>query len=297
MDCMPVSLYPGILLHPICVHDEETVSFHWPLMTDGLIIHYCLSGRMGWNLPEGNPVYLGPGDFFLAGQEDLSRAAVSAPNGDYEGIALQIDRKALGETPPEPLVGSGITGESLMGKFCPGGRSAAFAADSQTAQIFESLGRAAGEFGLTLQKIKVLELLLALRTTDGCREKRLTEYQSEQVEIIRQIHDRLTGNLSERCSIEELSRQYLMNPTTLKQMFKTIYGTSIAAHIREHRMEAAARLLAQTDMSIADIAQKVGYDSQSRFSTAFKEHYGMLPKEYRRKCASQEIKLDTSTLD
>ena len=38
-------------------------------------------------------------------------------------------------------------------------------------------------------------------------------------------------------------------------------------------------------------------DSQSRFSAAFKAYYGMLPKEYRRKCASQEIFPDASTLD
>ena len=73
-----------------------------------------------------------------------------------------------------------------------------------------------------------------------------------------------------------------MNPTTLKNMFKEIYGTSIAAHIREHRMEAAAQLLQSTDLSVADVARKVGYDSQSRFSDTFKRHFGVLPKEYRK---------------
>ena len=66
-------------------------------------------------------------------------------------------------------------------------------------------------------------------------------------------------------------------------MFKAVYGKSIAAHIREHRMEYAAQLLQLSSLSIADIASKVGYDSQSRFSSVFKEQYQMLPKEYRRK--------------
>ena len=179
----------------------------------------------------------------------------------------------------------------------PGGRPVPFSAEPTLRQVFESFSAGSEAYRLIFWKIKVLELLALLAAGEGCREKRLTEYPAEQVEIIRQIHDRLIGNLEQRCSIEELSRQYLMNPTTLKQMFKTIYGTSIAAHIREHRMEAAARLLAQTDMSIADVARQVGYDSQSRFSAAFKAYYGMLPKEYRRKCASQEIFPDASTLD
>ncbi|MDE6184263.1 MAG: helix-turn-helix transcriptional regulator, partial [Lachnospiraceae bacterium] len=79
-----------------------------------------------------------------------------------------------------------------------------------------------------------------------------------------------------------LSKQYLMNPTTLKSMFKSVYGTSIAAHIKKHRMEKAAKLLRETDLSIAEIAAQVGYDSQSKFTSAFKETFGQLPKSCRR---------------
>ena len=73
-----------------------------------------------------------------------------------------------------------------------------------------------------------------------------------------------------------------MNPTTLKTIFKCVYGTSIAAHMKEHRMEQAAKLLRETSLSIAEIAGRVGYDSQSRFTAAFKEYSGKLPKDYRR---------------
>lgn len=142
---------------------------------------------------------------------------------------------------------------------------------------------------LAWQKIKVLELLLVLSQIEAGQEKHLTEYRAEQAEVIRQIHDQLTSNLEQRYTIDSLSRQYLMNPTTLKSMFKAIYGTSIAAHIREHRMKYAAQLLQSSDLSIADIAQKVGYDSQSRFSSVFKEQYHMRPKEYRRNRSSESI--------
>lgn len=113
-------------------------------------------------------------------------------------------------------------------------------------------------------------------------KRHLSDFQPEQAERIHQIHDQLINNLEHRISIETLSKQYLMNPTTLKNMFKSIYGTSIATHIREHRMEYAAQLLQNSNLSIADIASKVGYDSQSRFSSAFKKQYKMLPKEYRK---------------
>ena len=106
---------------------------------------------------------------------------------------------------------------------------------------------------------------------------------TDQEETVRKIHDQLTQHLDQRVTIEELSHQHLMNPTTLKAVFKSVYGTSIAAHMKKHRMEQAAEYLQNTDMSIAEIAQAVGYDSQSRFGAAFKEYYHMLPREYRQK--------------
>lgn len=110
----------------------------------------------------------------------------------------------------------------------------------------------------------------------------LTQTQSENVETARQIHEFLLQNLDKHITIEELSRRYLLNTTTLKGIFKEVYGTSIAAHVKAHRMERAAELLTQTEATIANIALSVGYTSQSKFSAAFKESYGMLPKEYRK---------------
>ena len=89
--------------------------------------------------------------------------------------------------------------------------------------------------------------------------------------------------MERRVTIEELSRQYLINPTTLKAAFKAVYGASLASHIKQHRMEQAARLLRETDMSVAAIAQAVGYESQSKFSAAFKESFQVLPREYRKR--------------
>ena len=106
--------------------------------------------------------------------------------------------------------------------------------------------------------------------------------EAEQVKIIREIHDDLAQHMDRRVTIEELAHRYLINPTTLKTVFKEVYGSSLAAHMKEHRMERAAALLRETDLSVAEIAGQVGYESQSTFTAAFKEQFGQLPKEYRR---------------
>lgn len=111
---------------------------------------------------------------------------------------------------------------------------------------------------------------------------------AEQIETIRRVHDALTENLAERITIDELSRRFLMNPSTMKAVFKAVYGRSIAAHIREHRMERAAELLRETDESMGAIAAAVGYESASKFSAEFRKAYGRLPTEYRKARRTKE---------
>lgn len=115
-----------------------------------------------------------------------------------------------------------------------------------------------------------------------CPEKAV-DYSRPTEEIIHRIHAYLLEHLADRVTIGDLSKQFLMNPTTLKKAFKDVYGMSIAAHMKQHRMEHAAKRLLESNDSIAQIAFAVGYESQSRFANAFNEAYGMLPSVYRKK--------------
>ena len=99
---------------------------------------------------------------------------------------------------------------------------------------------------------------------------------------MRRVHELLTENLDRRYTIDELSRRFLINPSSLKETFKAVYGKSLAAHIKEHRMERASELLRDTSLSVAEIAERVGYENQSKFSAEFKKQTGRLPTEYRR---------------
>ena len=95
------------------------------------------------------------------------------------------------------------------------------------------------------------------------------------------VHRYLQEHLSERITIDQLSRRFLINPTTLKTAFKQVYGDSIASHFKKHRIAEAKRQLRETDRSVAEIAASVGYDSQSRFAEAFREETGLLPARFR----------------
>jgi len=274
-------IYKGIKLLFVSLQSED-FSFHHPAFDNILEINYCKSGHIGWQMENGNSIYLGQSDFSLHTMNSCADSQISLPNGDYEGLAIFIDLRELSENLSELLSGTGITGELLSNKFCKDGTFTSFAGNRQTESIFSAFFNLPENFQLPYWKLKTLELLLYLLRLETDSGHRLTEYQAEQVKTIRSIHEQLVGNLSQRFTIESLSRQYLMNATTLKKVFKAVYGTSIAAHIKTHRMEQAAKLLLTTQNDIIQIAQSVGYESQSRFTAAFKEHFQMLPTEYRK---------------
>lgn len=107
-------------------------------------------------------------------------------------------------------------------------------------------------------------------------------FSPSQAETVRRMHDELLAHPEQRPTIEELARKYLMNPTTLKEVFKAVYGDSLAQHMKAHRLEKAAELLRCSEESIAAIARSCGYESPSRFSSAFRAHFHVLPAEYRK---------------
>lgn len=275
------SLYQGVELYYFKVKTENASMQH-PKLKHIMEINYCHRGRIGWKMESGNQIHLGPGDFSLHTLDVCAKSALCFPTGEYEGLTLCIDLPELSAHPIELLSETGICGEMLYEKFCKNGSSASFAGNEQTDAIFSAFYGQPENLKPAYQKLKSLELLLYLSKMEPDQASRLTEYRSEQIETVRAIHEHLMQNIGQRITIDALSRQYLINPTTLKEVFKSVYGTSIAAHIKEHRMELAARLLLETNLSIAEIGRQVGYESQSKFTSTFKAYFQALPTEYRK---------------
>ncbi len=276
-----IPLYPGIELCYLTL-SSDPLSVHHKALPHIIQINYCKAGQMVWEMKSGNRIYLNPGDFSLHTMKACTDSVIRFPNGIYQGLTVCIDLQEAAGNPPEPLKNSSIFETILPEKFCQNDSPIFLAGNEQTENIFSAFYNQPKDLKLSYQKIKTLELLLYLGKTELTPKQRLSEYQSEQIDIVRKIHEQLTQHIEQRMTIEELSRQYLINPTTLKASFKAIYGTSIAAHIKEHRMEQAAKMLRESKKSIAEIAKAVGYDSQSKFTIAFKSFFQVLPREYRK---------------
>lgn len=104
----------------------------------------------------------------------------------------------------------------------------------------------------------------------------------EQLAQIQMIHTYLTEHLDEKITLEQLCRDHHVSLSWLKAAFKEVYGLPLSTYLRHRRIESACRLLRERDRSIAEIAQAVGYESQSRFAAAFKACTGQTPSAYRK---------------
>lgn len=102
------------------------------------------------------------------------------------------------------------------------------------------------------------------------------------LERTRQAHDYLVAHQDSRITLAELAAKFHLSQSSLKLCFKALYGVPVAGYLRTVRMDTAARLLQESDLPVAEIAHRVGYEDPSRFSAAFRRHTGRRPTELRR---------------
>lgn len=273
-------VYPGIQL---IYNDFEASGCRWTQKADKTIleINHCREGREGCHLLNGSCLYLGEGDLSVHTMDNCA-PEMYFPLKHYRGISVVMDLKAVAECPPETLSESGIDILQIGEKFCRNGACFVMRAKDQIEHIFSELYSVPEGLQKPYFKLKVQELLLFLYAVDVSKEKQRELYTSPQVEIIKEIHKRLVTNLQQRMTIEELSREYLINPTTLKDTFKGVYGQPVGTYMKEYRIKQAALLLRQTQATIAEIAGQIGYENQSKFASAFRDVLNITPTEYRK---------------
>lgn len=274
-------VFPGIT---VSFHRywAERVQFHHKAFDAVLEINHCRKGRIGWNMRDGAAVYLGPGDLCLHSMASCADSHMLLPLGYYEGIAVTADLQELKNTCPEILREAGFDAAILYQKFCAPGKPAGIPSNGAIDAVFGPLYDLPEYLRLPYCKLKSQEILLQLLQLEPSTEERLTQYGSRQTELIKEIRNFLVQHLDKRFTIEELSKKYLLNTSSLKAVFKAVYGMPIAAYVKEYRMQQAMKLLRETDDSMAMIAEKVGYETQGKFTKAFKEKVQMLPTEYRK---------------
>jgi AraC-like DNA-binding protein/mannose-6-phosphate isomerase-like protein (cupin superfamily) len=88
-------------------------------------------------------------------------------------------------------------------------------------------------------------------------------------------------NYSQPISLQDLSKQAHLSPFHLSRVFKKETGLSPIQYLMKYRIEAAKQYLKSTNETIAIIAERVGYESETQFQHMFKRISGLTPGKYR----------------
>jgi AraC family transcriptional regulator len=93
--------------------------------------------------------------------------------------------------------------------------------------------------------------------------------------------DYIDRGLDRNLSIEEIALAVGIEPARLARAFRASTGKSIHRYLNERRVEEAKILLTKSEVSIAEVARRVGFDSEERFRINFRRRTGVTPAAYR----------------
>ena len=99
--------------------------------------------------------------------------------------------------------------------------------------------------------------------------------------LIQRVLRHVREHLPERLSISGIAAALDLSPGQLRNAFRSLSGTTIGSYIRHARLRQACILMDTTDLPLAEIGRRCGYESTFSFSRAFKDDKGIPPSTYR----------------
>ena len=104
---------------------------------------------------------------------------------------------------------------------------------------------------------------------------------NDYIQRINKVVAYINNHLDETLDLKTLSNQAALSDFHFHRIFKALKGEAIGGYITRLRLEATARLLRYTALTIEEIAFNIGYETPASLSKAFKKQYGISPTEYR----------------
>ncbi|MGV8854353.1 MAG: AraC family transcriptional regulator [Devosia sp.] len=261
---------------------------------------YAISSGQGWLWVEGvaEPVQLHTGDCFVLPRGRPFRLAtdLDAPPIDFMSLLKQGGSAGLrvaGEGGGFFMVGGHFSLDGPQANMLLGALPSIvhIRSEADKAALRWALERMRAELrqpapgsALIVQQLAYLLLVQALRL-------HLSDGRTDSVGWLfaladRQMNEAISAMHAEparRWTLQDLAECAGMSRTSFAVKFKATVGTAPMDYLTRWRMLLAGDRLIRAEQSTSAIAQSVGYDSESAFSTAFKRVMGCAPRQYGRR--------------
>jgi AraC-like DNA-binding protein len=134
---------------------------------------------------------------------------------------------------------------------------------------------------------KIIQLVLHAINQTIRRNKLKYKHNSFYV-TLQSVHQLLSNDTSKNWTLDLLADTLHINKKRLVEGFKSLYGVSPIHFYNTKRMERGLALLAETHLSITQVAGKLSYAHTENFTHAFRRHYGYPPSRFRRNGIAHE---------
>ena len=106
---------------------------------------------------------------------------------------------------------------------------------------------------------------------------------------IKEAMEYIKKNFAGDLNMAVVSNQFSINYSLFSVLFKEYTGTNFSSYLKDLRIAEAKKLLEQTDLRIAEIGRKVGYENEKHFMKIFKNECGVSAMEYRKNVQYRKI--------
>ena len=195
---------------------------------------------------------------------------------EFEQLALEVDPGRLRELLGAPALPQAL--ERLLAEQGPHALHEQPVVPGLSRLLDEILhADARGASRQLFIEAKGLELLAVLIDELALASEATAPLGARDIERLERARLLLLERMASPPGLSELARSVGLNEFKLKMGFRTLFGTSVFGYLRGQRMDCARRLLGQRDLSVTEIAARVGYENPSKFAAAFRKHFGLPP--------------------
>jgi AraC-like DNA-binding protein len=131
--------------------------------------------------------------------------------------------------------------------------------------------------------LKITLAYLSTQTLSPLKNGSSTTNSSYTSDTILRIVGYINENYKTSITLDSLSKQFFISKNTLCKRFKQAMNCSVGEYIVYVRLNKAQMYLSSTAKNMEDIAELCGFPSANYFSLIFKKHFGISPKNYRKK--------------